>query len=226
MVALKEEYAVHMDVQASAQNHPPVILHPIGQTIWRREHDIRTGGAPHFYTGAMRPGRPPANEVRVGYRNRVDDPAGADYEYIGFAYRAHLLVRDLPPGKDVLEARLILHPDETVWQVEGESAEQPVSAASRLLVLEAPLQSGEGAFYTPAYTYCELPNVASELDKATFSPADGLQIDVTPIVQAWVRGAAANHGLVIAGPSEAFEHNNDVQETTYGAVTLVIRLQP
>lgn len=226
MVALKEEYLMHMAVQASEQSPAPVILHPICQTIWRREHDIRVGGAPHFYTGAMRPERPPANEVRVGYRNRVDDPAGADYEYVGFAYRAYLLFRDLPLTGSVLEAHLILHLDETLWQVQGQAAEEPVSAASRLLVLEAPLQGGEGAFYTPAYTYCELPNEAGALDKAIFSPADGLQIDVTAIVQAWVRGAAVNHGLVLVGPSETFEHNNDVQETTYSEALLVIRLQP
>jgi hypothetical protein len=172
----------------------------------------------------MTPELPPANEVRVGYRNRVDDPEGKSYEYVGFAYRGYLRFDDLPriPGAVVVAARLILHIDETLWQVSGNPAGKLVSAASRLLVLEAPLQTDDGAFFTPAYTYCELPDEIGALDKASFSLESGLQIDVAAIVQAWLRGEARNHGLMLVGPSEAFEHNNDFQESTYGEMLLSI----
>ena len=223
MVALKEEYTTGMAL-AGEQVLTAVLLHPVRQTIWRRKHEIRAGGAPHFYIGAMTPELPPDNEVRVGYRNRVDDPAGKGYEYVGFAYRGYLRFTDLPhaPGAVVVAAHLSLRIDETLWQVDGNPAGKLVSAASRLLVLEAPLQTGDAAFFTPAYTWCELPNEIGVLGKAAFSLQDGLKIDLTAIVQGWLRGEARNHGLLLMGPGEEFIHNNDVQESTYADPVLSI----
>jgi hypothetical protein len=224
MVALKDEFMANMAVAAGEHSLATIALRPIRQTIWRRKHEIRAGGAPHFYTGALRPELPPDNEVRVGYRNRVDDPAGEGYEYVGFAYRGYLRFDKLPhaPGAVVAEAQLSICLDETLWQVGGNPAGKLVSAASRLLVLEAPLQSGDAGFFTPAYSYCELPNKVGVLGKAAFSLQDGLKIDVASIVQAWMRGEVRNHGLLLMGPSEEFAHNNDVQETTYSDTLLSI----
>ncbi len=233
MIALNGEYATHMAVQEEApvagQEPVEMSLRPTRRTIWRRKHEIRAGGAPHFYMGAMTPELPPDEEVRVGYRNRVDDPAGAGYEYVGFAYRGYLHFDNLPQGAAVAAAHLILHVDETLWQVGGQAAGKIVSAAKTLLVLEAPLQKGDAAFFTPAYTWCELPaeiTGGAGQGKASFALAEGLKIDVTGIVRAWAAGEARNHGFVLQGPSEDFAHNNDVQESTYGETLLVIRLQP
>lgn len=227
MVALKEEYTTDKAWEAGVQTPARVSLCPVRQTIWRRKHEIRAGGAPHFYTGAMTPELPPATEVRVGYRNRVDDPEGKGYEYVGFAYRGYLRFDDLPriPGAVVASAHLVLRIDETLWQVSGKPAGKLVSVASRLLVLEAPLQTGDAAFYTPAYTFCELPNEVGVKGKAAFSLQEGLQIDIASIIHAWMCGEARNHGLLLMGPNEAFEHNNDVQESTYGEASLFITFQ-
>ena len=224
MVALKEEYTTHMAFQAGEGVLATVSLRPVRQTIWRRKHEIRAGGAPHFYTGAMSPELPPDDEVRVGYRNRVDDPQGRGYEYIGFAYRGCLRFDDLPhmAGVVVVEAHLTLRLGKTLWQLDGQPAGKVVSAASQLLVLAAPLQSGDAAFYTPSYTYSTLPTEAGAAGKATFSLQDGLKIDVASIVQAWMRGDARNYGFMLMGPGETFEHNNDVQESTYGETILAV----
>jgi hypothetical protein len=224
MVALKEEYTTDMAFEAGEHMLATVSLRPVRQTVWRRKHEIRAGGAPHFYTGAMTPELPPDNEVRVGYRNRVDDPEGRGYEYVGFAYRGCLRFDDLPqvPDAVVVDAHLILRIDETLWQVGGNPAGKLVSAASRLLVLEAPLQTGDAAFFTPAYTYCELPNEVGVLGKAAFSLKEGLKIDVAALVQAWMRGEVRNYGLMLMGSSEAFEHNNDVRESTYSETLLSV----
>lgn len=225
MVALKDEYTTSMAFAAGEHMVTELSLRPVRQTIWRRKHEIRAGGAPHFYMGAMTPELPPDNEVRVGYRNRVDDPTEAGYEYVGFAYRGYLHFRDLPhvAGATVAEAHLKLEIDETLWQVGGQAPGRLVSAASRLLVLEAPLQTGDAAFFTPSYTYSELPNEVGALGKALFSLQDGLMIDLAPLVQAWMRGEMRNHGLLLMGPGEEFAHNNDVQESTYGEASLFIR---
>lgn len=224
MVALKDEYTTHMAFQAGEHTLATVSLRPTRQTVWRRKHEIRAGAAPHFYMGAMTPELPPANEVRVGYRNRIDDPTGAGYEYVGFLYRGYLRFDDLPHIADatVVAAYLALHIDETLWHLHGSPAGKVVSVAHQLLVLEAPLQKGDAAFYTPSYTYCELPTEIGVLGKAVFSLKDGLKIDVAKIVQAWMRGEAHNHGLMLVGPNEEFEHNNDVRESTYGETVLSI----
>ena len=102
-----------------------------------------------------------------------------------------------------------------------------VSAASYVLVLDAPLQKEDGAFFTPAYVYSALPNEVGTFEHGTFSLSGGLKIDVKPLLQAWMRGETPNHGLVLMGPNEDFEHNADFQETTYGEtiVTVSYKLQ-
>ena len=42
-----------------------------------------------------------------------------------------------------------------------------------------------------------------------------------------MRGDEPNHGLVLMGPNEDFQHNSDFQETTYGEMILTVsyRLQ-
>jgi hypothetical protein len=227
MVALKEEYSTHVAFHAGEHTLASVSLRPVRQTIWRRKHDIRPGGAPHFYMGAMSPELTPDNEVRVGYRNRLDDPTEAGYEYVGFIYRGFLRFDDLPhePTAEVAEAVLSLCLDETLWQLNGNPARKLVSAAGHLLVLEAPLQKDEGAFFTPAYVYSALPNEVGTLEQATFTLQAGLRIDVKPLVQAWMRGEKPNHGLVLMGPNEDFEHNDNYQESTYGETVLTISYQ-
>jgi hypothetical protein len=204
-------------------------MRPVRQTIWRRKHDIRTGSAPHFYVGAMSPESTPDTEIRVGYRNRIDDPTEAGYEYVGFVYRGFLRFDDLPhqPAAEVVEAWLILRIDETKWQLHGNPVRKVVSAASHLLVLDSPLQMGDGSFFTPAYVYSALPNEVGTLEHGTFSLSDGLKIDVKSLIQAWMRDEQPNHGLVLMGPNEDFEHNNDFLETTYGETVLAVsyRLQ-
>jgi hypothetical protein len=37
-----------------------------------------------------------------------------------------------------------------------------------------------------------------------------------------MHGEARNHGLLLMGPDEAFQHNNDVQESTYGETSLLL----
>jgi hypothetical protein len=224
MVALKEEYSTHVAFQAGENTLATVSLRPLRQTIWRRKHDIRAGAAPHFYVGAMAPEATPDNEIRVGYRNRIDEPGAAGYEYVGFVYRGYLRFTDLPhePSAEVLEARLTLRVDETQWQLGGNPARKLVSAARDLLVLEAPLQSGDGAFFTPAYVYSALPNEVGVRDHGAFSIAEGLKIDLKPLVQAWMRGEMPNHGIVLMGPNEDFEHNDNFQETTYGETVLAV----
>jgi hypothetical protein len=229
MVALKEEYSTPVAFYAGENALTTVSLRPIRQTIWRRKHDIRTGAAPHFYVGAMSPELTLDNEIRVGYRNRVDDPTEVGYEYVGFVYRGFLHFSDLPrqPAAEVIEAWLTLHVDETLSQLHGNPARKLISAASHLLVLDAPLQKGEGAFVTPAYVYSALPNGSGTLEHGTFSLDGGLKIEVKSLVQAWMRGEISNHGIVLMGPNEDFEHNNDFQETTYGEMVLTVsyRLQ-
>ena len=229
MVALKEEYSTPVAFPAGENTLTTVSLRPVRQTIWRRRHDIRPGSAPHFYTGAMTPEATPDNEIRVGYRNRIDDPSEAGYEYVGFVYRGFLRFNDLPhaPKAEVLDAWLTLHLDETQWQLRGNPARKLVSAASHLLVLDAPLQKEDGAFFTPAYVYSALPNEVGTLEHGTFSLSGGLKIDISPLVQAWMRGEEPNHGLVLMGPNEDFVHNSDFQETTYGdtIMTVSYRLQ-
>ena len=224
MGALKEEYSTHVAFHAGENFLATVSLRPFRQTIWRRKHDIRTGSAPHFYVGAMSPELTVDNEIRVGYRNRVDDPTEAGYEYVGFVYRGFLRFDDLPrdPAAEVTEAWLTLRIDETLWQQHGNPARKLVSAASHLLVLDAPLQKGDGSFFTPAYVYSALPNEVGTLEHGTFSPGDGLRIEVKSVVQAWMRGETPNHGIVLIGPNEDFEHNNDFQETTYGETILTV----
>jgi hypothetical protein len=224
MVALKEEYSTHVAFPAGEHPLATVSLRPVCQTILRRKHDIRTGSAPHFYVGAMSPEATPDNEIRVGYHNRVDDPTAAGYEYVGFVYRGVLRFDELPhePAAEVVEAWLSLRIDETQWQLHGNPARKLVSTASHLLVLDAPLQTGEGSFFTPAYIYSALPNEVGMLERGTLSLNEGLRIDVQPLVQAWICGAKSNHGLVLMGPKEDFEHNNDFQETTYGETILTI----
>lgn len=72
-----------------------------------------------------------------------------------------------------------------------------------------------------------LPNEVGTLEHGTFSLSGGLKIDISPLVQAWMRGEEPNHGLVLMGPNEDFVHNNDFQETTYGDTILTVsyRLQ-
>jgi hypothetical protein len=224
MVALKEEYSTHVAFAAGDSTLATVSLRPLRQTIWRRKHDIRAGSPPHFYVGAMSPEATPDNEIRVGYRNRIDEPGAGGYESVGFVYRGYLRFSDLPPVAqvEVIEAWLTLRVDETQWQLNGNPARKLVSAASHLLMLEAPLQAGEGAFFTPAYIYSALPNEVGALERGTFSLAEGLRIDVKPLVEAWLRGELPNHGLVLMGPNEDFEHNNNYQETTYGETILVV----
>jgi hypothetical protein len=224
MVALKEEYSTHVAFPAGENPLATVSLRPVRQTILRRKHDIRPGSAPHFYIGAMSPEATPDNEIRVGYRNRVDDPTAAGYEYVGFIYRGFLRFVDLPhePEAEVVEAWLSLSVDETQWQLRGNPAHKLVSAASHLLVLDAPLQKGEGSFFTPAYVYSALPNEVGTVEHGTFSLKEGLRIYVKPLVQAWMRGEKSNHGLVLMGPNEDFEHNNDFQETIYGETILTV----
>ncbi len=229
MVALKEEYSTHVAFPAGENTLATVSLRPVRQTIWRRRHDIRLGSAPHFFTGAMTPEATPDNEIRVGYRNRLDDPSAAGYEYVGFVYRGFLRFDDLPhaPEAEVLEAWLTLRIDETQWQLHENPARKLVSAASYVLVLDAPLQKEDGAFFTPAYVYSALPNEVGTFEHGTFSLSGGLKIDVKPLLQAWMRGETPNHGLVLMGPNEDFEHNADFQETTYGEtiVTVSYKLQ-
>ncbi len=224
MVVLNAEHSTHMAFQAGEHTLATVSLRPIRRTVWRRKHDIRAGSAPHLFAGTMWPEVPPADEIRVGYRNRVDDPSEAGYEYVGFCYRGYLRFDNLPhaPRAVVEEARLRLRLDETLWQLNGNPARRLVSAAAHLLVLEAPLQEGDGVLYTPAYVYCDLPNRVGALEQATFNLQDGLTIDVGPVVQAWLRGEAPNHGLMLMGLNEEFEHNNNVQESTYGETILSI----
>jgi hypothetical protein len=224
MVALKEEYSTHVAFHAGENTLATVSMRPVRQTFWRRKHDIRAGSAPHFYVGAMSPELTPENEIRVGYRNRIDDPTEAGYEYVGFVYRGFLRFDDLPrePAAEVVEAWLTLRVDETLWQQHGNPTRKLVSVASHLLVLEAPLQKGEGAFFTPAYVYSALPNEVGTLEYGTFSLQDGLKIDLKSLVQAWMRGEKSNHGLVLLGPNEDFEHNSDYGETTYGESILTI----
>lgn len=227
MVALKEEYSTHVAFQAGENTLATVSLRPVRQTIWRRKHDIRPGAAPHFYVGAMSPEATPNNEIRVGYRNRIDEPGEAGYEYVGFVYRGYLRFDDLPraPKAEVVEAWLTLRIDQTQWQLNGNPPRNDASAASHLLVLDAPLQEGAGAFFTPAFVYTALPNEAGALEQGTFSAAEGLKIDVKPLVQAWLRGERPNHGLVLMGPNEDFEHNSNCQETIYGETVLVVSCQ-
>jgi hypothetical protein len=224
MVALKEEYSTHVAFQAGEDTQATILLRPLRHTIWRRKHDIRPGSAPHFYTGAMAPEATPDNEIRVGYRNRIDDPTEAGYEYVGFVYRGFLHFDGLPhePTAEVLEAILTLRVDETQWQLGGNPARKLVSAASHLLMLEAPLQKGDGAFFTPAYVYSALPNEVGTLERGSFSLAEGLRIDVKPLVQAWIRGTEPNHGIVLMGPNEDFIHNEDCQESVYGETVLAV----
>jgi hypothetical protein len=74
--------------------------------------------------------------------------------------------------------------------------------------------------------YSALPNEVGACEHGTFSLEKGLQIDVKPIVQAWMRGEQPNHGIVLMGPNEDFVHNDDFQETTYGEVVLTVSYQP
>lgn len=224
MVALKEEYTTQMAFQAGGGALATVSLRPVRQTLWRRKHEIRAGAAPHFYTGAMSPELPLDDEIRVGYRNRVDDPSGKRYEYIGFAYRGYVQFKELPLLADVtvVQAELVLRIDETLWQTDGQPASEPFSAATQLLLLEAPLQAGDAAFYTPSYPISNLPNRVGAVDKAAFTLHEGLKIDVTKVVQAWMRGQARNYGFMLVGPDESFAHNNDVQESTYGETILTV----
>ena len=52
MVALKDEYTTSMAFAAGEHMLTELSLRPVRQTIWRRKHEIRAGGAPHFYMGA------------------------------------------------------------------------------------------------------------------------------------------------------------------------------
>ena len=199
-------------------------MRPVRQTFWRRKHDIRAGSAPHFYTGAMSPEVTPENEIRVGYRNRIDDPTEAGYEYVGFVYRGFLRFDDLPhaPKAEVVEAWLTLRLDETLWQQHGNPARKLVSVASHYScsMHRCRRQMVHSSRRPMCTVHCPMKSAC--WNTARFRCSDGLKIDLKPLVQAWMRGEKSNHGLVLMGPNEDFEHNSDYGETTYGESILTI----
>lgn len=223
MLAIHERFAAQAKPGAPGQAMKTITVEPAMTTVWRRKHEIKVGFAPHLYTGAMQPAEPPAGTVRVGYSDRVDDPE-AGYEYVGFAYRAMLSFAGLPvlPQAQVKEARLVLHVDETVWQLGDHRLEAGYSTASQLLILDAAPVAGQEAFYTPAYLYTALPQQPGKWGKGEFTAEGELVIDMTAVVQDWMSGRVPNCGVMVIGPDELFEHDNNRQESLYSGVRLIV----
>jgi hypothetical protein len=230
MLAIHEQFAAQAkpldraEGTMQGQASMALTLEPEFFTVWRRKHDIKPGFAPHMFTGVMQPEEPPPGVVRVGYSDRVDDPTEAGYEYVGFAYRAILHFDKLPVihGVQVLDASLILHDDETVWQLGENHLERGFSTASQLLILDAPAHPEPEAFFTPAYSYTALPQQPGKWGKGEFTDGGDLVVNVTAIVQDWMSGRLPNYGFMLIGPDELFEHDNNRQESLYGELRLVV----
>lgn len=156
------------------------------------------------------------DKLRVGYKNIHDDMGfwceDSDYHWV---YRSHVYF-DVSSLKGViLEASIKMNRESTErWT--GNFASNAGSCAQWLYIRTA---AG------PTELYAELPTYTAVLEKAKFVEAGGgLVIDVTPVVQSWVKGQKENHGLTFVGTNEQMQEGNDRCVSIYNSMVLSVEL--
>ena len=167
--------------------------------------------------------KPPSGKMLVGYENswNVSGVGGVNHRYLGFTYRGFVFFdRGLLPAKGlVLKAELrFKNPETQNWT--GGSASNTGSAANSLSILTAPFSG----YYSTGESFTELPSTSGATSRAAYNPHDGLVVDVTTPINRIVNGFDPNHGFMLIGANEKFEHNNDSFLSTYEAPRLLVRV--
>lgn len=179
---------------------------------------------PKVDTQGQAPASPAPGEMLVGYENEWQQSGigGVNYRYLGIAYRGFVFFdrNSLPAKGLVLEAKLSFKTPSTVtWQ--GDSASnETASAAARFYALTAPASG----YYSTGDLLVDLPSHPGTTTNAVFDPSAGLVINVTTIIRDIVNGTRPNHGFMLVGANESFQHNNNKFLSTYAAPTLQVRV--
>lgn len=130
--------------------------------------------------------------ARIGFENTyVEYDYG--WRYWGFIFRSQIVfpIEQLMDKKGLLlEAKLLLTHDDTVRG----GIPNPM-CASKLYTLTAPWTGS--ARETPGYFYKDLP-----------TNQKSIEIDILQQLRDWLEGREENHGLLITGINENFDHDN------------------
>ena len=126
---------------------------------------------------------PPVGSWAVGWENSNDDPAGPCWTYVGHVYRTIVDPSGIYQGFKVTKAVLRF------------AVTQGTKQTLYVLRRDAP---GD-AFGVAATTVATI---------GSWEFGHTNEIDVTAVVQAWCTGQAPNHGLIIRGGNENYDHNN------------------
>ncbi len=126
---------------------------------------------------------PPAGYWAVGWDNGLDDPFGPCWTYVGHVYRTIVDPSGIYKGFEVTKASLRFSVDHGTKQV---------------LYIQRRDAPGD-AFSVPATTVATI---------GAWEFGQTIEVDVTAVVQAWCTGQAPNHGLIIRGGNESYNHDN------------------
>jgi|GEM_PF-6991480 hypothetical protein len=199
--------------------------------FWRRKGERKSLAIPFTdipWPGYLdREGYLPAQvhsgKILVGYENEFSKTSyvvTSTHEYKGYAYRGYIFfpLDNFYGRKGLLtKATLQMRIANTLTSTGSSVSNQKYSYASKLYKLTAPIQSFNGP---STEFYCNLPMKKGSLDGGIFDGVDTLSVNLTSLVRGWMQYKESNHGLLVVGPNEKFDHNNDAKYTLYENIRL------
>jgi hypothetical protein len=147
-----------------------------------------------LYTHGEAPSYPSSGNA-VGWENDMQDPAGPCWKYIGHIYRTLVDPNGIYQGFKVTKAVLRF----TV-----------ISGIKQAFYILRRDDTADWGKTTPVTTV------------ASWGFGSPVEVDITPLVQAWCTGQSPNHGLIIRGGDESFAHNNANAQCVISTPELVI----
>lgn len=174
----------------------------------KREQSYDWNGFSSLPTEPQHPSTP--THARVGFENHYTESVGMWF-YIGFIYRSRLFfdVSQFVGKKGILlEAMLKLTNHSTDSDYPGIS-----SCGHQLYVLTSVWEKPIKCIETPGYFYKNIPPNQNDMT-----------IDVQQQVQSWISGAEVNHGFLLTGVNELWNHNNQ-QCVSYYSAELYIKFR-
>lgn len=137
----------------------------------------------------------PSNGYAVGWENDMQDPTGPCWKYIGHIYRTLVDPYGIYQGFVVTKAVLRI---------------SVISGIKQAFYILRRDDAADWGKTTPVATV------------ASWGFGPPVEVDITPLVQAWCTGQLPNHGLIIRGGDESFAHNNANAQCVLANPELVI----